>query len=308
MIGSTQGTRVAPHSQGTASTAPTRDGRRLYYMHRPGRDDNRSALVVFESGLACTRSYWAAVQREFDDYAATVVYDRSGLGRSAPDSAPRGLRRLADDLVDLLDHLTGRFAAPRFVLVGHSWGGPIVRVAAADRHDRIAGTVLVDPTDEFCDDLFTAASRRAARTGQRLSAALARIGALRLAYRDTLTALPADARADFRTEGFTAAAMRTRAAELASHTADLEQLRDAGPDRRDIAVTIVSADSPSTGISARSRAAINAAHRRRAARPHGRHVVAEHCGHMVPTQRPGLIAAEIVRIIDEYGPEERIVG
>ncbi|MCC3314184.1 alpha/beta fold hydrolase [Nocardia africana] len=291
-----------------ASTAPTRDGRRLYYMHRPGRNDNRSPLVVFESGLACTRSYWAAVQREFDDYAATVVYDRSGLGRSAPDTAPRGLRRLADDLVDLLDHLTERFAAPRLVLVGHSWGGPIVRVAAADRPDRITGTVLVDPTDEFCDDLFTTASQRAARTGQRLSAALARIGALRLAYRDTLAALPADARAEFRAEGFAVAAMRTRAAELACHTADLEHLHRTAPDRHQLAVTVVSADSPSTGISARSRAAINAAHRRRAARPHGRHVVAEHCGHMVPTERPGLVAAEIVRIIEEYGPGARIAG
>ncbi len=284
------------HSQGRPATARTRDGRELYYMHRPG-SGARTPLVVFEGGLACTRSYWAAVQQHLADSVATVVYDRSGLGRSAPDAGPRTLRRLADDLVDLLDHLGGRFDASQFVLVGHSWGGPIVRVAAADRPGRIAGLVLVDPADEACDAMTTPAARRAARRGHRLSVALARIGALRLAYRNMLAALPADARHDFRKEGFTVAAMRARGAELGCFATDLEQLRTAGPDRPEIAMTIVSGDSTSPGISAASRAALNAAHRHRADRvPHGRHIVATGCGHMVPTECPALVAAEISRM------------
>ena len=80
----------------------------------------------------------------------TVAYDRSGLGRSSHDPAPRVLSRLVDDLVDVLDHL----GDGPFVLVGHSWGGPIVRCAAAEVPDRVAGLVLVDQTDERCDLFF----------------------------------------------------------------------------------------------------------------------------------------------------------
>ena len=73
-----------------------------------------------------------------------VVYDRSGLGRSPADPKSRTLHRLASDLLDHLGH------GP-FVLVAHSWGGPIVRVAAAASPGRVAGLVLVDQTDEGCD-------------------------------------------------------------------------------------------------------------------------------------------------------------
>ncbi|HCU78777.1 MAG TPA: alpha/beta hydrolase, partial [Microbacterium sp.] len=54
-------------------------------------------------------------------FTRAVVYDRAGLGRSAPDSAGRTLDRMADDLNDLLDGLE---PSSGFVQVGHSAGGP----------------------------------------------------------------------------------------------------------------------------------------------------------------------------------------
>lgn len=88
------------HSQGVPGTAMTRDGRALFYMRRPGSAD--APTVVFEGGLAASRSYWAPAQVAVADRAPTVVYDRSGLGRSAPGGRPRTLPRLAADLGDLL--------------------------------------------------------------------------------------------------------------------------------------------------------------------------------------------------------------
>ncbi|RJQ80419.1 alpha/beta hydrolase [Pseudonocardiaceae bacterium YIM PH 21723] len=281
------------HSQGIPATALTADGRTLYFQRRNGVAD--VPTVVFESGLAANRSYWAAVQVLVADRAPTVVYDRSGLGRSEPDPGGRSLPRLAADLSGLLDQL----GEGPFLLVGHSWGGPIVRVAAAVQPERVAGLVLVDPSDEACDLLFHPSMRRAERIGQVASSLLARFGLLHRLYGGLLAALPADARADMLAEGFTRQAMRTRAAELESVVTDLQQLLDQPLDLGEIPVTVISAGRTSAGMSKHVREQADISHRYRAARcAGGRHVVAERAGHMVPTDQPQIIADEILRLLD----------
>ncbi|GAA1972096.1 alpha/beta hydrolase [Amycolatopsis minnesotensis] len=280
------------HSQGEPGWARVRDGRELFFQRRSGPAG--VPTVVFEGGLAASRSYWATVQGELAAWAPSVVYDRSGLGRSPADGRPRRLTRLAQDLGEVLDHL----GQGPFVLVGHSWGGPIVRVAAAAEPGRIAGLVLVDPTDESCDLLFTPSIRRAEKVGQVGSAALARLGLLGVAFRGLLASLPADAAADMRAEGFTVAAMRTRAAELASVEQDLRSLRENTPELGEIPVTVISAGKTSAGMNARVRALADASHEYRASRSsRGRHVHAGLSGHMVPETEPGLIADEIRRLL-----------
>jgi pimeloyl-ACP methyl ester carboxylesterase len=282
------------HTQGTAGAARTRDGRTLFYMKLAGPAGNTAPVVVFESGIAASRSYWALVQMRVAAWADAVVYDRSGLGRSAPDPAPRTLARLGADLNDLLDHL----GAARFVLVGHSAGGPIVRAAAAVRPERIAGLVLVDASDEACDVLFRPSFRRFEKIVQWASLQLARLGLMEPLYRRHLAMLPADAREDFRKEGFTVAVMHTRGAELKGHVAAMNAWRVEPPDLADIPVTAISGALCDSGMSPRIRAAANAAHARRAARARqGRHVLAHQSGHMIPLTEPDLIAAEIRRFL-----------
>ncbi|MEV7359711.1 alpha/beta hydrolase [Kitasatospora sp. NPDC091276] len=290
------------HSQGEPGRARTRDGRELFYMRRPGPGGEGAPTVVptvvLEGGLASSRSYWAPVQLRLDGVAATVAYDRSGLGRSAPDPAPRPLRRLAEDLDELLDHLGG-FGHGPFVLVGHSWGGPIVRIAAAARPERIAGLVLADPTDESCDLVFAPSVRRQERIGQAVSMLLARTGLLARAFRPMLDALPADAAAEMREEGFTVSTIRTRGAELASVVADLTALKENPPALGGIPLTVVSAVRTSTGMGPKVREAVNASHAYRVGRAEvGRHVLAADADHMVPTSDPDALAREIRRIVE----------
>ncbi|WP_337187936.1 alpha/beta hydrolase [Phenylobacterium sp.] len=276
------------------ATAITRDGRELFYVEL-GVSGSGAPTVVFEAGMAATRSWWALVQPQVARGARTVAYDRAGLGRSPRDPQPRSLQRMADDLNDLLDHL----GSGPFVLVAHSGGGPIVRAATADRPDRIAGLMLAEVTDEACDALFDPAFRRFERRAQQITAVLARLGLLRGLYRGLIARFPPEAQADLRREGFTVAAIRTRGAELTGLVAGMNRFRERSPALPDVPVTLISGALADSGMSPQIRAAANASHLHRAAQaPRGRHVIAERSGHMVPVTEPEVLVEEIRRLLD----------
>ncbi|MEU4806512.1 alpha/beta hydrolase [Actinosynnema sp. NPDC023587] len=282
------------HTQGVAGLAPVGGGRELHYVELPGPGDD-VPTVVFEAGMAATRSYWSLVQPLVARWARAVAYDRAGLGRSAPDSGPRGVDRLAADLNALLDHL----GPGPFVLVAHSGGGPVVRVAAADRPLRIAGIVLVDTTDEACDPLFGRTFQRAGKVVQGVSALLARVGLLAFAFRAHVRAFPPDVAAEVRAEAFTPRAMRTRGRELAVLVAATTAFRDRPPVLPvDIPVTSISGVLADRGMSKSVRRAATESHRFRADRSaRGRHVLAHASGHNVVITEPGLIADEVRRLL-----------
>lgn len=295
-------TAPSSHSQGEPGIARTRDGRELYYQRLAGPPT--APTVVFEGGLAAGRSYWAPVQAALAGVAPTVVYDRSGLGRSpaAPAGVSRRLHALADDLGDLLDHLDGLGGPGRprgpYVLVGHSWGGPLVRLAAAARPARVAGLVLVDPSDEACELLFPPSMRRVERVGQVATVLLARLGLLGRAYRSLTAALPPDAAADMRAEGYTVAMTRTRGRELEDAAGDLRALLESPPGLAGLPVTVVSAGRVSPGMpkAVRERATVSHAYRARQS-PHGHHVVLPDADHMVLTTSAAELAEEIRRSV-----------
>lgn len=281
------------HTQGTVNIAHTRDGRDLFYQELSRPEGRIAPIVVFESGLAASRSFWGLVQPRVAQCARAVVYDRSGLGRSPPDSKPRTIERMAADLNDLLDHL----GAGPFVLAAHSGGGPIVRAATAVCPERIAGLVLVDVTDETCSGIFEKSSGYMMKAAHAASWLLARLGLLEICYRKSIAPLPPDVRHDLKCEGFTPAAMRTRLSEFVGLSTAMEIFRDRPPFLPDIPVTVISGALAGLGMN-KFRKAVTAAHRHRAGQlPQGRHVVAERSGHAVVLTEPELVADEIRRIV-----------
>lgn len=288
----------AAASQGKAGTVRTGDERELFHQVLDGPNGAAAPTVVFESGMAASRSFWGLVQPLVARRARAVVYDRSGLGRSPPDGQARTVERMAADLNDLLDAL----GPGPFILVAHSGGGPIVRAATVVRPERVAGLVLADATDEGCVPIFRRSFRCLEKLAHHASCLLARLGLLEACYRKSLEPLPEDVRRDLHREAFSMDVMRTRGAELSGLVEAMGTWRDASPIMPDIPLTLISGARPDPGMSTRLREAMNAAHRSRAEQSlRGRHVLAHRSGHGLILTEPELVAQEVFRQLEAAG-------
>lgn len=98
--------------------------------------------VVFESGIGATHLNWRHIQESLAPFAATVSYDRAGLGWSSRCRTARTPANVAQELHEML-HRAG--LEPPFILVGHSFGGLVMRRFALLYPDEVTGVLLIDP-------------------------------------------------------------------------------------------------------------------------------------------------------------------
>ena len=151
-------------------------GHRLHLIER-----GSGPAVVFESGISATCLNWTRVRGEVERFARACAYDRAGLGWSDLAASPRTALAIIDDLHALLE--AARIPKP-CILVGHSFGGLLVRAYAAKYPADVAALVLVDPLAPREWLNASPAHVRMLRLGVKLSrrgAWLARIGVVRAA-------------------------------------------------------------------------------------------------------------------------------
>jgi pimeloyl-ACP methyl ester carboxylesterase len=98
-------------------------------------------IVILESGISASSLSWGRVQSEVAKFARVCSYDRPGFGWSDRRRGGRTPGRLAQELNLML--YTAEFKPP-YLLVGHSFGGLIVRAYAAQFPNEVCGIVLVD--------------------------------------------------------------------------------------------------------------------------------------------------------------------
>ena len=113
-------------------------GRRLHLLES---GDGRPA-VILEAGIAASCLNWTSVQAQLAKCTRVCSYDRAGLGWSDPAGSPRTILRAVEDLHALL---TVAQVPPPFIMMGHSFGGLLVRCYAVRYPDQVAGLVLLDP-------------------------------------------------------------------------------------------------------------------------------------------------------------------
>jgi pimeloyl-ACP methyl ester carboxylesterase len=98
--------------------------------------------VLFEAGIAATNLNWFHIQEAVSRFASTASYDRGGLGWSSPCRTARTPANLAAELHQMLE---GAGIKPPYILVGHSFGGLVMRRFALNFPEEVTSMVLVDP-------------------------------------------------------------------------------------------------------------------------------------------------------------------
>ncbi len=95
-----------------------------------------------DAALGGSSISWSLIQPEISTLTRACSYDRAGFGWSDAGPMPRTAGRVADELSVLLERAG---VTPPFVLVGHSFGGLVMRIFAARHRPDVTGLVLVDP-------------------------------------------------------------------------------------------------------------------------------------------------------------------
>jgi pimeloyl-ACP methyl ester carboxylesterase len=122
-------------------------GYNLNFRIIPGR----GSAILLESGGGMDSTEWNALApRLAQETGATVIaYDRAGFGKS---DLPETKYDLREDTVALWRGLRTLGLDRNLILVGHSYGGFLIRFEAAEHPDAVRGLVFVDPFSvEFVD-------------------------------------------------------------------------------------------------------------------------------------------------------------
>ena len=103
------------------------------------KQGNGKPVIIFESGLGEDISNWENIQEELGSEITTVSYDRLGIGKSSSTNKPRTLENLTIELKQFLDN--NDIKKP-YILVGHSYGGSIVRSFQNQFPNDVIGLIL----------------------------------------------------------------------------------------------------------------------------------------------------------------------
>jgi pimeloyl-ACP methyl ester carboxylesterase len=106
---------------------------------RPGEP-----VVILEGGALQPVETWNTIFDRVAAVAPVIAYDRRGIGGSEFDSEPQTLAHVTHSLHALLAAMA---VPPPYVLVGHSYGGVLVRAFARTYPGEVAGLVFLDGPD-----------------------------------------------------------------------------------------------------------------------------------------------------------------
>lgn len=279
--------------------------------------------VVFDAALGASSLSWSLVHPEVARVTRACTYDRGGFGWSDAGPRPRTAGRIADELHALLGSAS---VPPPYLLVGHSFGGLVMRLFAARHRSAVAGLMLIEPAhpgewaqpSDHQRALIDRGVRlcrhgtTAARIGlARAVASLVGLGALGparalvgmvsrggLRREDEgilapIRKLPPDTRAVLKqmwTQPKFFEALGSQIESVCESAAEVA--READATYGDLPLTVLTGDS-----AGEQRMTADAALARRSTR--GRHVIVADSGHWVPLDAPEGVVKAILEMVNE---------
>ncbi len=141
ILGATVSVMASPNTPPPIGNMVDLGGHRLH-VNCSGKG---TPTVVVENGLGDFSFDWALVQTRVEKFTRICTYDRAGYAWSDPGPKPRTFAQINLELHDALAKLGEN--GP-FVLVGHSYGGPVIRNFALSYPADVAGMVQVDAAFE----------------------------------------------------------------------------------------------------------------------------------------------------------------
>jgi pimeloyl-ACP methyl ester carboxylesterase len=279
--------------------------------------------VIFDAALGGSSLSWSLVQPAVARHTRACSYDRAGFGWSDAGPLPRTAGRIADELHQLL---RAAAIAPPYVLVGHSYGGLVMRLYASRHANDVVGLVLIEPaipeqwsnpTDEqraliargvrLCRYGATAARRGLAhlvsmlvRFGAlgvaRLLVSLVSRGGLHRADEGILAPiwkLPPEVRGVLREMWTQPKFFEALGSQIETICESARAVMSAGPpDDDDLPLMVIS-----SARSGEERLQADSALARRSMR--GRHILAADSGHWIPLDAPHVVIDAVTAMVAE---------
>lgn len=112
------------------------------HINSTGERENKPTLVI-EGGGGMASQYYHWLSEGLKDNMRVVRYDRAGIGYSDASNTPRDPETIGRELHTLLEK-AGEL--PPYIMLGHSLGGPYIRVFTELYPDEVKGMFLLDTT------------------------------------------------------------------------------------------------------------------------------------------------------------------
>jgi pimeloyl-ACP methyl ester carboxylesterase len=147
---------------------------------RPGEP-----VVVFEAGFGASGAMnFTGLYPALSKFTAGIGYDRNGQGESEEDST---IITDVDIVHRLHAFLKAAHVSPPYLLVGHSLGGPYIRLFTALYPDEVIGLLFIDAADFMLTDQQDEQIKVLSKTGQGWKARM--VAAIDAQAHDTLLSL-----------------------------------------------------------------------------------------------------------------------
>lgn len=117
------------------------DGVKLHIITDGQKNENPTVVIEGGSGMAGIYYHW--LKEGLKDSLRVVRYDRAGIGYSDASNTPREPETIARELYSLLKKAG---ESPPYLMVGHSLGGPYIRVFTELYPSEVVGMFLLDTT------------------------------------------------------------------------------------------------------------------------------------------------------------------